>query len=168
MCKSAPRSRQITTPAPHHSVFYRPDALPAAQPTASKHWRHKAQGNDLSIYKSIMSEKTDNKLNNNSIKHTHRAMKDSQGQLATQQMKPQTQSVLQQRNTLNCLVVYQFAVVRSKCSKTEHIHEINKNRHILTNMHCLQLWSKFFISVMLRSTIWFDFICYIANSREHH
>jgi len=32
-------SRQITTPAPHHSVFYRPDALPAAQPTASKHYR---------------------------------------------------------------------------------------------------------------------------------
>ena len=25
------------TPAPHRSVFYRPDALPAAQPTASKH-----------------------------------------------------------------------------------------------------------------------------------
>ena len=24
----------------HHSVFYRPDALPATQPTASKHWRH--------------------------------------------------------------------------------------------------------------------------------
>jgi len=40
VCKSAPRSRQITMPAPHHSVFYRPDALPAAQPTASKHWRH--------------------------------------------------------------------------------------------------------------------------------
>ena len=39
ICKSAPRCRQITTPAPHHSVFYRPDALPAAQPTASKHWR---------------------------------------------------------------------------------------------------------------------------------
>ena len=37
ICKSAPRSRQITAPAPHHSVFYRPDALPAAQPTASKH-----------------------------------------------------------------------------------------------------------------------------------
>ena len=36
MCKSAPCSRQITMPAPHHSVFYRPDALPAAQPTASK------------------------------------------------------------------------------------------------------------------------------------
>ena len=40
ICKSASRCRQITTPAPHHSVFYRPDALPAAQPTASKHWRH--------------------------------------------------------------------------------------------------------------------------------
>jgi len=41
MCKSAPCSRQITMPAPHHSVFYMPDALPAAQPTASKHWRQK-------------------------------------------------------------------------------------------------------------------------------
>ena len=39
ICKSAPCSRQITMPAPHHSVFSRPDALPAAQPTASKHWR---------------------------------------------------------------------------------------------------------------------------------
>jgi len=39
ICKSAPHSRQTTTPAPHHSVFYRPDVLPAAQPTASKHWR---------------------------------------------------------------------------------------------------------------------------------
>jgi len=41
ICKSTTRSRQITMPAPHHSVFYRPDALPAAQPTATKHWRHK-------------------------------------------------------------------------------------------------------------------------------
>ena len=39
ICKSAPRSGQITMPVPHHSVFYRPDALPAAQPTVSKHWR---------------------------------------------------------------------------------------------------------------------------------
>ena len=38
ICKSAPHSKQITTPASHHSVFYRPDALPAAQPTASKHF----------------------------------------------------------------------------------------------------------------------------------
>jgi len=37
--KSAPRSRQITTPAPNQSVFCRPAAIPAAQPTASKHWR---------------------------------------------------------------------------------------------------------------------------------
>jgi len=29
------QSRQITTPTPHHSIFYRPDALPDAQPTAS-------------------------------------------------------------------------------------------------------------------------------------
>ena len=40
ICKSATCSRQITMPVPHHSVFYRPDALPATQPTASKHWRH--------------------------------------------------------------------------------------------------------------------------------
>ena len=38
VCKSAPSSRQITMAAPHHSVFYRPDALPAAQRTASKHF----------------------------------------------------------------------------------------------------------------------------------
>ena len=42
ICKSAPRSRQVTILAPHHSVFYRPDALPAAQPTVSVHGRHKA------------------------------------------------------------------------------------------------------------------------------
>jgi len=28
---------QITTPAPHHSDFYWPDAVPAAQRTVSKH-----------------------------------------------------------------------------------------------------------------------------------
>jgi len=41
ICKSAPSSREITMPAvaPHHSVFYRLGAIPAAQPTASKHWR---------------------------------------------------------------------------------------------------------------------------------
>jgi len=43
VCKSAPCSKQITTQAPHRSVFYRPDALPAAQPTASKHWRHQVK-----------------------------------------------------------------------------------------------------------------------------
>jgi len=39
ICKSASRSRQITTSASHHSVFYRPDALPATQPTVSEHRR---------------------------------------------------------------------------------------------------------------------------------
>ena len=28
-------------PPPSHYIFYRPDALPAAQPTASKHWRQR-------------------------------------------------------------------------------------------------------------------------------
>jgi len=37
ICKSAPCSRQISMPAPHHAVFYRLDSLPAAQPTVSKH-----------------------------------------------------------------------------------------------------------------------------------
>ena len=46
ICKSAPHSRQITTPAPHLSVFYTPDTLPAAQPTASKH----CQINYLRVY----------------------------------------------------------------------------------------------------------------------
>jgi len=37
ICKSfAPYSRQITTPVPHHSIFYGPDALLDAQPTVSK------------------------------------------------------------------------------------------------------------------------------------
>jgi len=40
LCKqSAHRSRQITTPTCHHSIFYRSDALSDAQPTVSKHWR---------------------------------------------------------------------------------------------------------------------------------
>ena len=34
----------ITTP----SVFYRPDALPAAQPTASNYWRHSTEGIETS------------------------------------------------------------------------------------------------------------------------
>ena len=47
VCKSASRSRQTTVPAPHHSFFYRLDALPVAQPTASKHWRQQCS---LKIY----------------------------------------------------------------------------------------------------------------------
>jgi len=31
------RSRQITTPSPHHSFFCGPDTIAAAQPTESKH-----------------------------------------------------------------------------------------------------------------------------------
>ena len=36
VCKSAPHFRQVTMPASQHSAFYRPDALPASEPTASK------------------------------------------------------------------------------------------------------------------------------------
>jgi len=42
ICKSASCWGQIAMPAPHHSSFYRPDALHAAQPTASKHWSLKS------------------------------------------------------------------------------------------------------------------------------
>ena len=41
--RSTSRSTHITMPVTHRSVFYRSDALPAAQPTASKHWRHITQ-----------------------------------------------------------------------------------------------------------------------------
>ena len=42
ICKqSAPRCRQITTPTPYQSIFYRSDALPDARPTVSKHWSHR-------------------------------------------------------------------------------------------------------------------------------
>ena len=49
ICKSAPRSRQTTMRESQHSAFYRPDALPAAQPTASKHWRHHKVNKNRSI-----------------------------------------------------------------------------------------------------------------------
>jgi len=35
ICISLPTDR----PLPYHSSFYRPHALPAAQPTASNHWK---------------------------------------------------------------------------------------------------------------------------------
>ena len=35
--QSALHFRQITTPTPHRSIFYRPDALPDTQATLSKH-----------------------------------------------------------------------------------------------------------------------------------
>ena len=56
ICKSATRSRQITMPAPHRPVFYRPDALPADQPTASKHWR--------GTVKTVINEKLKNETDN--------------------------------------------------------------------------------------------------------
>ena len=49
ICKSAPSCRQITMPATPHSVFYRPHALPAAQPTVAKYWRKKHLYTELFI-----------------------------------------------------------------------------------------------------------------------
>ena len=43
----------IIMPAPHHSVFYRPGALPAAQQTASKHWRQLWSKMCIEIYASL-------------------------------------------------------------------------------------------------------------------
>ena len=40
ICKSARWPSHITMPASHHSVCYRPDALPATQPTTSKHYNY--------------------------------------------------------------------------------------------------------------------------------
>ena len=40
ICKSAPHADNHTN-IPPLSFFYRPDALPDAQPTASKHWRQR-------------------------------------------------------------------------------------------------------------------------------
>ena len=45
VCTSLQTDNHAST---HHSVFYRPGALPAAQPTASKHWRH-----DVSLSKQV-------------------------------------------------------------------------------------------------------------------
>jgi len=59
ICKSAPRSRQKTTPAPHRSVFYRPDALPAAQPSQSTEGK-----SDISATKSLSTHKKDTQLYN--------------------------------------------------------------------------------------------------------
>ena len=75
ICKSAPRSIQITMPATHHSFFYRPDALPAAQPTASKHWshehwRHMYTNTWWSVTLSVIKTKTCNHLNLNLKYHT--------------------------------------------------------------------------------------------------
>ena len=73
ICKSAPRTRQTSTPAPHHSVFCRPDALPAAQPTVSKHWRqwsmptHKTQTTKYKLNKHTLTHK---KINNTKIPRT--------------------------------------------------------------------------------------------------
>ena len=41
ICKSAPRCRQMTIPAPPPLTFLQAGCLPAVQPTASTRWRHR-------------------------------------------------------------------------------------------------------------------------------
>jgi len=60
ICKSTPWPRHITMPAFHHSVFYRPGALPATKPTASKHWR---QNQNVPVNAKIIQHKNIKKLN---------------------------------------------------------------------------------------------------------
>ena len=52
ICKSAPHSRQITTPAPHHSVFYRPDAFlpPNQQRQSTEGTSSSNQSNEFATY----------------------------------------------------------------------------------------------------------------------
>ena len=64
---------QITTPAPHHSVFYRSDALPAAQPTVSKHWRQHTYIHTRiyiapKIVRTNLRHKLQKKLNDNNLR----------------------------------------------------------------------------------------------------
>jgi len=61
ICKSASHSRQITMPVLHHSkAFYRPDALPAAKPTASKHWRQNV--NTIQYNKSMVIRRAESEV----------------------------------------------------------------------------------------------------------
>ena len=61
ICKSAPRSRQITMPVPHHSLFYRPDALlppnQQRQSTKGNLWNLKMYTWDISNTKLIACTK---------------------------------------------------------------------------------------------------------------
>ena len=62
ICKSARCSRQITTPAPTTQFFYRPDALPAAQPTVSMHWRQTTGGENTKRHKRVKKIKANYKI----------------------------------------------------------------------------------------------------------
>ena len=53
-------------PPPPSPIFYRPDALPAAQPTASKHWRHTQK--QLTIWISRVDDCYRSRLNNLNVK----------------------------------------------------------------------------------------------------
>ena len=55
ICKSAHHSTDNhASPPPHHSVFYRPNALPAAQITSSKHWRPAVKQHKNMLYRKFL------------------------------------------------------------------------------------------------------------------
>ena len=70
-------SRQITMPAPHRSVFYRPDALPAAQPTASKHWRHNVSATSVPWTSNVCDSSISSKILNQ-YKASHNSLTNTQ------------------------------------------------------------------------------------------
>jgi len=54
---------RITMPASHNPVFYRPDALPVAQPTASKHYTSTVAWGDFERFFDILLLKNFNIAN---------------------------------------------------------------------------------------------------------
>ena len=53
ICKSAPRSRQIATPAPHHSSFLQA-GCPSCCLTNSVHWRQRQQNKECSLIPAVV------------------------------------------------------------------------------------------------------------------
>ena len=71
LCRAPVKS---STPTNQHPVFYRPDALPVTQPTASKHLREKCVDNN-NKYKSTRSlNVTKSQLNRTFLKVLHNIM----------------------------------------------------------------------------------------------
>ena len=68
--KSAPRPKQMTMHASTTPIsFYRPDTLPAAQPTASKHWRQTFRNtHDVKMWRHPQNRKYSNTTHRNAAK----------------------------------------------------------------------------------------------------
>ena len=139
ICKSARRSRQITTPATHHSVFYRPDALPATQPTASKHWRHK-----MELIFSIPSLSAD-------MLHRHRLRSASTEQLDVGRQISDVLPflLLEQRCGMACQAKWRRPR-RCRCSRTGWRHTCSA---AVTKLFDFQLHSPFLVIISHPRTV---------------